>query len=97
MKVFSAKERSIEFTYEFLDGKGVEVTAVHLTSKQQENIVRLSREEAFGSIKETLRLQLARTDKKLVEKIIKEQYESGDLIVFSNEIAQLPKEVKEKK
>lgn len=98
-KVFSAKRKTAEFEYEFLDGTKSTLTARSLSTKEQEEVplLRGSSKNFSDGLKTTVRKQLATNDKELVEKVITEQYESGDLIEFSNALTALIRENKEKK
>ena len=99
-KVFSAKRKTVEFSYEFLDGTTKEVTANSLSSKEQSEIVGKkseNSEELMEKYKNIVSKQLKNEDSKTVEKLIKEQYEEGDIIEFSNSLATLLRESQEKK
>ena len=99
-KVFSAKRKKAEFIYEFLDGETKEITANSLSSKEQAEVVgenSESPEELMENYKNIIKKQLKGEDSKTVTKIIKEQYEEGDVIEFSNSLAALIRESKEKK
>ena len=99
-KVFSAKRKTAEFDYEFLDGVKTTLTARSLSTKEQmknSDIDVNDGESIVKKFKELVKIQLGNNDEKLVKKVIDEQFEDGDIIVFSNEIASLIVEEKEKK
>ena len=99
-KVFSAKRKKANFTYEFLDGTTVEVTTNSLSSKEQSEVVSSKTNnpsELIEKYQSIIRKQLAGADTQLVEKIILEQFEDGDIIEFSNSLAGLIRESTEKK
>ena len=99
-KVFSAKRKKVNFEYEFLDGNVETLEVRSLSSKEQSEIAKIGRdnsEDITDGFKKVLKLQLASNDKKLIDKVIKEQYEEGDLIEFSNSLSALIREEKEKK
>jgi hypothetical protein len=99
-KVFSAKRKSVKFDYEFLDGKGETLEVTSLSSKEQEEVAGIevdSTSDVLDKFKTILLKQLHKNDKKIVEKIIDEQYEEGDLIEFSNSLSSLIHESKAKK
>ena len=98
-KVFSAKRKTVEFEYEFLDGTKATLKARSLSTKEQEELQKEFEDEknAIEGIKKSIRLALAGNDKDIVEKVINEQYENGDLIEFVGSINELIREEKEKK
>lgn len=99
-KVFSAKRKKVEIDYLLLDGKEVKLTVQSLSSKEQEDVANsiVSREESIiKRFKNIVRKQLILNDKKVVEKVIEEQYEDGDIVDFSNALASILREEKEKK
>jgi len=99
-KVFSAKRKTAEFNYEFLDGIKTTLTVRSLSTKEQiknSDIDVNDGESIVKKFKELVKIQLGNNDEKLVKKVIDEQFEDGDIIVFSNEIASLIVEEKEKK
>lgn len=99
-KVFSAKRKSVEFEYEFIDGEKVTLNTRSLSSKEQEEFSSFSSysdKSVINKFKSTLKTQLAKNDEKVVEKVISEQYEEGDIIEFSNSLALLIRDAKEKK
>jgi len=99
-KVFSAKRKTAEFEYEFLDGIKTTLVVRSLSTKEQMNnndIDVNDSESIIKKFKELVKIQLGNNDKKIVSKVIDEQFEDGDIIVFSNEIAGLIAEEKTKK
>jgi len=99
-KVFSAKRKTIEVTYEFLNGDTKEIIANSLSSKEQEEITNNTIEngtDVIENYKSIVKKQLSKNAKKLVSDIIKEQYEEGDIIEFSNALSETIREEKEKK
>jgi len=99
-KVFSAKRQKVEFDYEFLDGETKTLNVQSLSSKEQSQATKLLTEkdaDVIDSFKKIIKLQLAQNEKSVIDKVVKEQYESGDIVEFSNSIGSLIKEIKEKK
>jgi hypothetical protein len=101
-KVFNAKRKTAEFEYEFLDGNKQTLVARSLSSKEQVEVTNAAKEaldnDAFlNNFRDSIRKQLASNDREIVEKILVEQYESGDLIEFGNALAGLIREEKAKK
>lgn len=99
-KIFSAKRKSVKFDYEFLDGKSETLEVVSLSSKEQEEVAEIevdSTHTVIEKFKTILKKQLRNNDKKVIEKITKEQYEEGDIIEFSNSLSSLIHEEKAKK
>ena len=99
-KVFSAKRKTAEFDYEFLDGIKTSLVVRSLSTKEQmknSDIDVKDGENIIKKFKELVKIQLGNNDEKIVKKVINEQFEDGDLIVFSNEIAGLISEEKAKK
>ena len=99
-KVFSAKRKTAEFEYEFLDGIKTTLTVRSLSTKEQmknNDIDAKDGESIIKKFKELVKIQLGNNDEKIVKKVIDEQFEDGDIILFSNEIAGLIAEEKTKK
>ena len=99
-KVFSAKRKTAEFDYEFLDGIKTELVVRSLSTKEQmrnSDIDIKDGQSIINKFKELVKIQLGNNDEKIVKKVIDEQFEDGDIIVFSNEIAALIAEEKAKK
>jgi len=99
-KVFSAKRKTAEFEYEFLDGIKTSLTVRSLSSKEQMkngDFEANDSESIIEKFKELIKIQLGNNEEKIVNKVIDEQFEDGDLILFSNEISRLIEEEKEKK
>ena len=99
-KVFSAKRKTAEFDYEFLDGIKTSLVVRSLSTKEQMKNSDIDIEDGESIIKkfkELVMIQLGNNDEKIVKKVINEQFEDGDIIVFSNEIASLIEEEKTKK
>lgn len=97
-KVFSAKRKSVEFEYEFLDGTKATLKARTLSTKEQEEIQKeFNEKEIVPAVKKQLKMVLAGNDKNIVKKLLEEQYENGDIIEFSGSINELIREEKEKK
>jgi len=99
-KVFSAKRKTAEFDYEFLDGIKTSLVVRSLSTKEQMKNSDIDIEDGESIIKkfkELVMIQLGNNDEKIVKKVINEQFEDGDIIVFSNEIASLIAEEKTKK
>ena len=99
-RVFSARRKTAEFEYEFLDGITTTLTVRSLSSKEQmknSDIDINDGESVMKKFKELVKIQLGNNDEKIVKKVIDEQFENGDIIVFSNEIASLITEEKTKK
>ena len=99
-KVFSAKRKSVEFDYEFLDSSTKTLKVQSLSSKEQSDIskMKLSEEKDINDrFKEIIEMQLVLNDKKDVKRVIDEQFKEGDLIEFSNSLGSLIQELKAKK
>ncbi len=99
-RVFSAKQKTVEIEYEFLDGTAVEFKVRPLTSKEQAELDDTkvkSGKDVFEKVKEILKKQFAPNDKKLVDKLIEEQYEHSDIAEFLRSVNNLIKSEKEKK
>ena len=97
-KVFSAKRKTVEFEYEFLDGTNATLKARTLSTKEQEELQKEFKDgDIVSAVKKQLQMILAGNDKEIVKKLIEEQYENGDLIEFSGSINELIREEKEKK
>lgn len=97
-RIFSAKRKTVEFEYEFLDGTKATLKARTLSTKEQEELQKeFNEKEIVAAVKKQLKMILAGNDKEIVKKLIEEQYENGDLIEFSGSINELIREEKEKK
>lgn len=99
-KVLSAKRKTVEFIYEFLDGVTKEMTANSLSSEEQIEVVGKKSEspkELIENYKNIVSKQLCGEDPKTVKRLIKEQYEEGDIIDFSNSLVNFINQAKEKK
>ncbi len=99
-KVFNAKRNSIEVTYQFLDATEVSIRVYELSTKDQVGLIKKESSEIDNSIKnlkESIRLRLRDTEKTIVEKIVTEQYENGDLAGFAKALSELLIEAKEGK
>ena len=97
-RIFSAKRKTVEFEYEFLDGTKATLKARTLSTKEQEELQKeFNEKEIVAAVKKQLKMILAGNDKEIIKKLIEEQYENGDLIEFSGSINELIREEKEKK
>jgi len=99
-KVFNAKRTEATATYEFADGTTTEMVIVGLSTKES-NALSVIQKEGTVTIGEFVekqsRLMLQRNDKKVLEKIISEQNEDGDIIDFANDLfAEIQRVKKEK-
>lgn len=101
-RVFSAKRKTVEFEYEFLDGQKVELTARSLSTKEQ---VELNKEikkvdkdgDDIEAAKRAITMFLSKNDKRVINKILKEQYEEGDIREFFVALNELITKEKAKK
>jgi len=99
-KVFSAKTKKVEFEYEFLDGEKATLVARSLTSKEQEATTKAMTKDpaaVVANFKDVIGKQLDSNEKKVVANVIKEQYEHGDIVTFSNALGSMLQEEKAKK
>lgn len=89
MKKFNAKRVSIGIGYEFLNGKEVVVNVQALSTKEYEYLGAESKKSSAKPTQineNTLRKMLVNNDKKIVDEIVKEQYEEGVLSDFVNSL-----------
>ena len=96
-KVFRVNRKEIEIEYEFLDGKSVILTATQLSTKESEAFSEKLNDNGIEAIKLGIKKMFKRSDAFIVEKIIDEQFEEGDLLGFWIEINKLFEEEKAKK
>ena len=100
-RVFSAKRKTVEFEYEFLDGSKVELVARSLSTKEQEELGKefknMGEDGVIEAIKKNITAILSKNDKRVVNKVIKEQYEEGDLVEFLTALSELITKEKAKK
>ena len=76
-RVFSAKRKIVEFDYEFLDGTKVEQVELNKELKKIE-----AEGDDIEATKKAITMFLSINDKRVVNKVIKEQYEEGDIRDF---------------
>ncbi len=86
-RVFSAKRKIAEFDYEFLDGTKVELKARSLSTKEQVELDKEVKKIEAGesdieATKKAIAMFLSINEKRVVNKVIKEQYEEGDIRDF---------------
>lgn len=101
-RVFSAKRKFIEFDYEFIDGTKSTFAYYELAQKDIDELVDkeeqgLSTSEKLKYRLELFKKQLLHTDKKLVDKLLKEQYEYGNIYDLITELDNMLNEVRKKK
>ncbi len=88
-KVFNAKRKEVEGTYEFLTGESVPFSIVSLSTAESNKLGELQKNEGttLGDFLEAQsRYFLQRNDKKLIDRILKEQMNEGDILEFAKEL-----------
>lgn len=101
-KVFSAKRKSVEFEYEFLDGAKAKFVYSELPQKEMEMLLEFDEEEhttteKLNKRKEIFKKQIKAENEKLIDKLIEEQYEYGNLFELIGELDTLLVETRKKK
>lgn len=99
-KVLSAKRKTITVTYEFNDGTTTSITVQSLSTNEGKSI------SAFASTgtviaadvyEKNVRMQLQKNDADVINKIVQELYEEGDIKDFSESLSMLIVEEKKGK
>jgi len=75
-KVFNAKRKEVEATYEFLTGESIQFSIVSLSTAESHKLGELQKNDGttLGDFLEAQsRYFLQRNDKKLIDRILKEQ------------------------
>ena len=88
-KVFNAKRKEVEATYEFLTGESVQFSIVSLSTSESNKLGELQKNEGttLGDFLEAQsRYFLQRNEKKLIERILKEQMNEGDILEFAKAV-----------
>lgn len=88
-KVFNAKRKEVEATYEFLTGESTQFSIVSLSTSESNKLGELQKNDGttLGDFLEAQsRFFLQRNDKKLIDRILKEQMNEGDILEFAKEL-----------
>lgn len=99
-KVFSAKRQNVTVTYEFTDGTTTSITVQSLSTNEGIDIgtVVEDKEAKLSDLYEKIaRIHLAKNDAEIVNRIIKEQYDEGNIRDFANGLSELIEETKKGK
>lgn len=99
-KVFNAKRKEVEGTYEFLTGESVQFSIVSLSTAESNKLGELQKNEGttLGDFLEAQsRYFLQRNDKKLIDRILKEQMNEGDIMEFAKAVRDAIEEAKKEK
>lgn len=97
LKKFNAKRKEVNGTYEFLTGEETPLLIVSLSTSESNKLGELQKNEAttLGDFLEAQsRYFLQRNDKKLIDKILKEQMSEGDIIEFAKALRDAIEEAK---
>jgi hypothetical protein len=99
-KVFNAKRKEVTAQYEFLDGANTEMVIVSLSGNENKELAALQKADdiTLGDfLEKQSRFMLQRNDKKVTEKIIKEQVGEGDILEFAKALREAIDEAKKEK
>lgn len=99
-KVFSAKRQNATATYEFTDGTTTSITVQSLSTNEGIDIgtVVEDKEAKLSDLFEKIaRIHLAKNDAEIINRIIKEQYDEGNIRDFANGLSALIEETKKGK
>lgn len=99
-KVFNAKRKEVEATYEFLTGESVQFSIVSLSTSESNKLGELQKKDEV-TLGDYLEIQsrffLQRNDKKLIDRILKEQMNEGNIIEFAKAVRDAIEEAKKEK
>jgi hypothetical protein len=99
-KVFNAKRKEVTAQYEFLDGATSDMVIVSLSTGESNKLGELQKDEAttLGAFLEAQsRYFLQRNDKKITDRILKEQMNEGDILEFAKAVREAIDEAKKEK
>lgn len=99
-RVFGAKRSEAEIEYEFIDGTVVTLKVRSLSSRQQKESsfgVAVTLGTVIDKCENALRQLFVKNEKKIVDQVIKEQYDEGDIIELKNEMDRVIQQAKAKK
>lgn len=97
-KVLSAKRKMVDADYEFLSGDTVGIMIVSLSTNEGKEIAKLFDVATGNDVFELIaRKHLQRNAQDVIEAIIKEQNEEGNIIEFAKTLAGLIEEEKQGK
>lgn len=84
-KVFSAKRQEVHAEYQFIDDTTVPITIVSLSTNEGKKINNLSEDGATGNdiFEMIARLHLQRNEASMIDAIIAEQMNEGNIIEFA--------------
>jgi len=91
-RVWSAKRKEIEITYEFLDGTTTVLKVVSLSTNEKIKMGELAKKDGvvvYQFLKEKTATHLQKNDEGIVKKVILEQMVEGDLVAFSKAIVEV--------
>lgn len=99
-KVFSAKRQNVTVIYEFTDGTTTSITVQSLSTNEGIDIgtVVEDKEAKLSDMFEKIaRIHLAKNDAEIVNRIIQELYDEGNIRDFANGLSELIEETKKGK
>ena len=99
-KVFSAKRKETEITYEFMDSTTAQLSVVSLSTKEgKEMSVIIKNDSATMAdfFEKLVPIHLQKNDPKIIQKVMDEQLNEGNIIEFGKAIAEAIEEEKAEK
>jgi len=99
-KVFNAKRKEVEATYEFIDGETVPFVIVSLSTSESNKLGELQKNDGttLGDYLEAQsRYFLQRNEKKLIDRILEEQMSDGNILEFAKGIRDAIEEERKEK
>lgn len=99
-KVLNAKRQVVTVTYEYLDGKSTSIVVQSISTNEDKDIGKLQKEDSTtvaDLFEKIVRIHLQLNDAEIINHIVKEQYEEGNIIDFANALKGLIEEAKKGK
>ena len=99
-KVFSAKRKETEITYEFIDRTTAQLSVVSLSTKEGKEMSMLIKDDnttMADFFEKLVPMHLQKNDPKIVKKVMNEQLNEGNIIEFGKAIAEAIEEEKAEK
>ncbi|MDD5212343.1 MAG: hypothetical protein PHV62_07995 [Sulfuricurvum sp.] len=99
-KIFSAKRKEIEITYEFLDGTTTQLNVVSLSTKEGKEMSALIKDNSATMadfFEKLVPIHLQKNDPKIAKKVMNEQLNEGNIIEFGKAISAAIEEEKAEK
>jgi aromatic ring-opening dioxygenase LigB subunit len=99
-KVYSAKRDTVEITYEFADGLQNQLIVCSISTKEGKELSEIVKNEdatMADFFEKLVPLHLQKNDSSIVEKVMSEQLNEGNIIDFGKSLSKAIEEAKQEK